>query len=59
MFLKEVFEKVNLKKVSRRQKIMKNYPACKDLLYISEALEDQMKDILLNIRISNIAQQVR
>ena len=31
VFPKEVFKKVNSEKISRRQKIMQNYPTCKDL----------------------------
>ena len=31
VFLKEFFEKVNLKKIHRQQKSMQNYPACKEL----------------------------
>ena len=31
VFLKEFFKNVNVEKISRRQKIMKNFPACKEL----------------------------
>ena len=31
VFLKEFFKKVNFVKISRRQKSMQNYPACKEL----------------------------
>ena len=31
VFLKEFFEKVNFEKISRRQKSVQNYPACKEL----------------------------
>ena len=34
VFLKDFFETVNLKKKSRRQKSMQNYPACKELIFI-------------------------
>ena len=32
VFLKEFFEKVIFEKISRRQKIMKIFPACKELI---------------------------
>ena len=34
VFLKDVLQNLNLEKLSIRQKVMKNYPACRELIFL-------------------------
>ena len=40
VFMKEFFEKVNFEKSADDEKIMKNYPACKEIMACIESVHD-------------------